>query len=48
MTMVTNKRYDGIKQKICNGGQFCEDVMMIGLSITVLWVMILSIGQMTV
>jgi len=42
------KMYNVIKQKICDNGSFCEDVMMFGLSIWVFWVMALSIGQITV
>lgn len=42
------KMYNAIKQKICDNGSFCEDVMMLGLSVWVFFVMALSIGQITV
>ena len=37
-----------LKDKICNDGQFCDDVGMLALSGVVFWMMALSIGQMTV
>lgn len=42
------KMYYKLKDKICNDGQFCEDIMILGLCLTVFYLMALSIGQMTV
>lgn len=42
------KMYTAIKEKICDKGKFCEDAMMVGLCLTVFYIMALSIGQMTV
>ena len=42
------KMYTAIKEKICDNGRFCEDAMMLGLCLTVFYIMVLSIGQMTV
>ena len=45
LTKVAHSITDGLqnlKEKICNDGQFCDDVVMMALATATIWIMIES------
>ena len=40
--------YKQFKDKICNNGRFCEDMLTLGLCVAVFYIMALSVAQITV